>query len=285
MGMQFDLDAIEAFVGDLTVQGLSINTLRAYKADLRDLYEHTGWLPIQSSTDVDNFAVACALYMNEIKADRNIAPATVKRRLAAIRAFGNWRRIDTHGAKGFLSTYKGPTVASGVPHPLKGGVDDIMLMYSEARKPEHQALIVLMGLLGLRVSEARFIRIDDFDEAGGELGLIVRGKGDKSRRVPVLPGVQTLLDRALVTARSRPDGLLVPLGDRTARDAWTRIGLRAGVGFTASHDGRMTFGTTVFQKSKNLRATQDLLGHSSSQTTEGYTGISEATMRKAVDIL
>jgi len=64
----------------------------------------------------------------------------------------------------------------------------------------------------------------------------------------------------------------------------TLLGERAGLSRPiASHDLRATFGTAVFNKTGNLRTAQELLGHSSSATTEIYTGVDLKQMRDGVD--
>jgi integrase/recombinase XerC len=287
--MQFDSNTIEQFLGSLIMRGVSDNTVRGYRSDLKALAEfldtYTVSLPLDTLEQVREFEEWTAKTLNSVR--RDLSPATINRRLASYRAFGNWVSGKlTPPCDGFLKLYKAPTRGPGVAHPLPGGMDDIIEMYSVAYHHHHRALVVLIGMLGLRVSEARNVKVDHFDDSSGEVLLIVRGKGDKTRQVPVLPKVQALLSRSLVTAAARPDRRLVPLSDRGARATWTRLGLRAGLDrATASHDGRMTFGTTVYAKSNDLRATQELLGHASSATTEGYTGISEATKREAANIL
>lgn len=276
MVMQFDNDAIKGFLGHLVLQGVSDNTLRGYGSDLRAVLDWAG--PGNTS---ENLEEVCAQYLNAVRAD--MSPSTVNRRLTSIRAFGNW---VTKQQTGFLASYKAPKRGPGVAHPLPGGMEDIIKMYVVAYHPHHQALVILIGMMGLRVSEARAARLDHFDDSSGEVMLTVRGKGDKTRHVPVLPNVQALLNAALVAAAERRDRRLVPMSDRGARAMWTRLGRRAGLSNpTATHDGRMTFGTTVYAKTKDLRAAQELLGHSDPSTTQGYTGISEATKRAAADIL
>lgn len=288
--MQFDQTAITQFLDDLLLRGVSMNTIRGYRGDLNALATYldtyTVPLPLDGPTDVAQFETWVAKVLNSVR--RDMSPSTVNRRLAAYRAFGDWciRRYNRQHVRGFLGSYKAPKRGPGVAHPLSGGMADIIKMYAHANYPHHRALVVLIGMMGLRVSEARDVKVEHFTESSGEVLLTVRGKGDKTRQVPVLPKIQALLNTALVAAAERPDHRLVPLSDRGARATWTRLGVRAGLpNPTASHDGRMTFGTTVYAKSQDLRATQELLGHSSSATTEGYTGISEATKRSAADVL
>lgn len=155
-------------------------------------------------------------------------------------------------------------------------------MIEAAKNAQQAALVGLCGYVGLRVGEALSIRTDDIDMSS--MLLTVRGKGDKTRTVPVSDRAWSSISSAYVVALGAEDRRLVRYADRFARQIITNLGTRAGLSRPVkSHDLRATFGTEVFNKSLNLRAVQDLLGHSNSSTTEVYTGVSMDTMRSAVE--
>jgi site-specific recombinase XerD len=160
----------------------------------------------------------------------------------------------------------------------------VLAMYDAARSPEHKALIVLCGMLGLRVSEARSITLDSFND---DLSVLtIRGKGDKTRIIPLSDKVREYLRPAIIQAGYTTSGRLVPLQDRTARQAITRMGRRAGLSASvSSHDLRMTFGTAAYHNSGDLRAVQELLGHASSATTELYTHVPMEKMAAAAAVV
>lgn len=270
---------VENFSKKLRSNGLSEHTIKAYTSDLNAFLK---WRGANGGANTEDLV---ARYINEYRNGEGgvirWSPSTTKRKLACFRSFGKYAGDST-----FLANYKAPKVATGVAHPLPGGVDDILTMAGWARPEHHKALVILIGLLGCRVSEARSVQACDFDDASGDIVLKIRGKGDKTRYIPVDPKVMNLLDGAFVIARGRADGLLVPIGDRAARRAWTRIGKRASLSReTATHDGRMTAGTAFYDRAKDIRAVQELLGHSSVATTEGYTGISMAKLKHSSSVL
>lgn len=209
---------------------------------------------------------------------REWAPSTTNRKLAAFRAYGRHQ-----GEPNFLATYKAPTVAAGIAHPIPGGIEAVMMMVEKARKPEHRVIIVLCGRLGCRSIEARRVRPKDFSYESDGTILLVHGKGDKTRRVPVPDDVLAILGPTIL--RTPPDKPLVSIVDRAARRAITRIGRRALDHHVASHDLRMTTGTAFYDQTKDLRATQELLGHASSDTTQGYTGVKISTIRDGLEAL
>lgn len=129
--------------------------------------------------------------------------------------------------------------------------------------------------------EALSVRPMDFDLQ--RMMLSVRGKGDKTRIIP-------LTDRAwgvicyhyLDVVGFQPT--VINLQDRTARNIITRLGVRAGLKRrVASHDLRATFATAAYDNTGDQRAVQELLGHANGSTTEIYIGVTSDSMRKAAD--
>lgn len=137
--------------------------------------------------------------------------------------------------------------------------------------------------MGLRVAEALSVRGYDFDLE--RMTLTVRGKGDKERIVPVNEPAWDAL--VMPVARSIMAGGVEPvvgLKDRFARRVVTELGVKAGLQrHISSHDLRATFATAVYDKSLDQRVVQELLGHSSGQTTEVYIGRTANQMRAAVE--
>jgi site-specific recombinase XerD len=150
-----------------------------------------------------------------------------------------------------------------------------------AKNNRQQALVGLTGLCGLRVSEALSVRPSNIDF--NSMLLTVRGKGDKTRVVPISPDAWLLLCRATVEALPS-NREIVSYKDRFARSILTDLAKRAQLRrHVASHDMRATFATEGHNKMPNLRVIQELLGHSSSSNTEVYTGVSVDQMREAAD--
>ena len=271
--LAFTLEAIEQHRFWLTVRATSPNTIRAYTSDLH-LFMQANPKVHGMEIDDQNLEIEAMLWLNEGR--KTWKPRTTQRRRTALRSMGKFL-----GNANFLADYRAPSVIPGGAHPLPGGIDAVDTMIDAAVGHDHKALIVLCGRVGLRVNEAVTVGPDDYDPRYATLRVF--GKGAKERTVPLSerarPYVALAAGAALLDGRTT----LVGLAERTAREVVTRIGKRAGLGHVASHDLRMTFGTEAYNKTKDLRVVQDLLGHASSRTTEGYTGVSMASMREAVD--
>jgi site-specific recombinase XerD len=271
-------DRIELFLSSLSENAMSQNTIRAYRADLNEVLRWADRNKIYQTVLAITNDTLFKEYVNTYR--EQLAPTTVKRKVSAFRAYGRWN--DEH----LMAGYRVPKPARPVPHPLVEGVNGVLEMIQECVTPEHRALIALCGLAGLRVSESRSIRAMDIDPITMVIG--VHGKGDKWRTVPMSRACWAFLKPLYDAAMADQQGyrILAPLPDRTARAMITRMGYKAALSRPVkSHDLRATFATAVFNKTRNLRIVQELLGHASSTTSEVYTGVLMDEMRTAVEVI
>ena len=207
-----------------------------------------------------------------------VSPKTTTRRITSLRAFAGWVNLEP-----FLKGFIAPKPGRPFPHPIPEGMEGIARMMQLARNHEQEALIGLCGYVGLRITEARGICVAHFDIQ--DQILTVRGKGDKTRYVPLSKKAFNSVLPAYILALDAPEPhRLINYTDRSARHVITTLGKRAGLRRTiSSHDLRHTFGTAALDAGANLRVVQELLGHASSQTTEGYTAVRAESMREAVN--
>jgi integrase/recombinase XerC len=220
--------------------------------------------------------VATSLYLNEIR--KNQSPATVNRKIATFRNYAK-----SHGHV-ILAEYTRPKPGKQHPHPLPEGVNAIDRMAEKARTEDEQAIIALCGYCALRVSEARSISTHSIDLSTGSPVLRVVGKGDKTRRVPVGSKAWAILEPYY--QRHMPaDVHFILLSDSAARRAWNRLGARAELERrTSSHDGRATAATHMLNAGANVRTVQEILGHTSLNTTQIYLGTTMRNMKKAMEL-
>ncbi len=264
--------SIAQFLNSLSENGHGPNTIRAYRSDLMGLLS---WMVNQEQDETEAMA---AKYLNAHRAQW--APKTTRRKLGTYRTWAKWT-----GNTDFLRHYKAPTPDRAQPKPIAEGIPAVLRMIDACGLNSGQrALVTLCGLCGLRAHEALAIRPRDINFQARV--LTVRGKGDKTRTVPIsdtaFPHLLGAVGEAY--ARGGESETLVNMGDRWARDFISRLARRVGLPPTSSHQLRATFATAAYAKTHDLRAVQDLLGHASSTTTEVYTGVSNAAMRRAVDV-
>jgi len=272
-------------------RGRSQHTVRAYVGDARSLCE---FAEARGVNDPDGITLALLRNWLATLTRDGRSRATVARRAASVRAFTAWC-----ARRGLMSSDPGERLAS----PKAGTHLPIVLDQSAAaRVMEHaavasddgsptairdRAIIELLYATGIRVSELCAIDVRDLDL--DRRTVRVTGKGDKQRVVPFgLPASHAvsewLLARdELVSARSGQAAFLGSRGGRidprTVRESVHRLTGQAGVASISPHALRHSAATHVLEGGADLRAVQELLGHSSLATTQRYTHVSVERLR------
>lgn len=268
--------SIDYHLASLAALGHSANSLRAYRTDLEGF---RSWL-IANNYDADDtgwyeLENAAAKYLT---AHRNEwAPKTLQRRLGTIRQWA--RRVGCRPE--FLMDYRAPTPAPPEAHPIPEGIDGVKAMIAGTKNPRHRALVAFCGLLGMRVSEAVAVRPSDIDLIS--MAVTVRGKGDRTRVIPITWLAWTHIEKAHRLAVQNGTPTIVRLTVDGARQTIRRKAVVAGLGHVASHDLRATAATAAYEHTKDIRAVQEILGHASPQTTVIYTRVTQAAKRAALE--
>lgn len=267
---KLDEDSVRRFLKYLESRGKSENTVRAYGSDLNQLLLVAGPLTHEAFED------ATLDWLNASRKEQ--APKTTGRRLTSVRAFAKWAGWPEN-----LADYSSPTPAKSIPHPLPEGMEGVRRMIAKGANDRERALVALCGLCGMRVAEALSIGPADFDL--DSMMVTIRGKGDKTRVVPVSPEAWTHLVRP-VTLAFVEGSTVVSMYDRQARRCITRLARKAKLKrHVSSHDLRATFASAVYDKTLDIRVVQELLGHSSVETTQVYTLTRVSKMREGVEDL
>ncbi|PJG50827.1 recombinase XerC [Bradyrhizobium forestalis] len=271
---------------------LSPKTLEAYGRDLRQcldfLCAHWG-----ERVTLKRFAALEATDVRAFMAMRradDIAGRSLMRALAGLRSFGRFLEREGKGKVGALSAIRAPKVAKSLPKPLPM-VSAKRLADADERAGEERETWILardaavMALLygsGLRISEALGLKRREVPRPGEGDVLVVTGKGNKTRMVPVLQNVLALVQEyvAMCPYPLPAEGPIFvgarggPLSPRIIQLAMERLRGALGLPDSATpHALRHSFATHLLSRGGDLRAIQELLGHSSLSTTQVYTGI------------
>ncbi len=220
---------------------------------------------------------------------RDFAKSSTARAMAAVRGFFRYldRRHELHNPT--LAAMRTPRFKRPLPRPLSPVQAQDLTGSAEQARDEpwvgkrDAALLLLLYGAGLRIGEALALdRGDVGADPAGLKGLRVLGKGSKERIVPILPAVGAALADYLA-ACPWPMQADTPLflGVRGGRLQPSVVqqqvrGLRATLGLpeTATpHALRHSFATHLLGAGADLRAIQELLGHASLSTTQGYTAV------------
>lgn len=286
--------ALRRFDRELRRRGAAERTRRAYGTDVGEL---ATWASAQGMAprDVDYRVLRrWAARMSE----RGSAPSTTARKLASVRSF--FRTLVEHGELGSnpADLLPAPKQPQRLPRTLKP--DDVagLLDAIPASSPldlRDRALFELAYACGLRAEELVDLDVGsiDFDDEQ----VRVEGKGGKTRFVPAgeqaLEAVARWLERgrpglAASSATPRADGpLFLSKSGRRLSTSDVRRRLRtwarhaATQGAVHPHALRHSFATHLLEGGADLRAIQELLGHSSISTTQVYTRVESARLRAA----
>jgi site-specific recombinase XerD len=257
---------------------LAESTRRAYRIDVE---EFSAWLE-RRGTRLDDVDVrVLADYAAELgrARSRKLAPATIGRKLAAVRAFLRHALGAERVPDASLAPRRPRRLPDAPrPHEVDGELD--ALDGEGALAVRNRALVELVYSAGLRSQEAVDLDLADVDF---EQELVrVRGKGGKERVVPL--GEEASVQLALYLRDARP---------QLARGAENALFLSArGRRLDTStlrrllphpHRLRHAFATHLLEGGADLRTIQELLGHSSLSTTQMYSHVDARRLRKVYD--
>lgn len=280
------IDAFLAYA--LAEQGLAARTVEAYKRDLDDFARFLHGRGIARPEAVTRAAVT--VYLVALRR-RGLAPATVKRRAAAVRSFFHYLVREELLEQDPTVDLGAPKLPRRLPNVLTVDEVDRLLAAPDPKTPgglRDRAMLELMYASGLRVSEAVGLNLGDVDLAA-ELVRCV-GKGNKERVVPVgSRAVAALLayqrGGRSALARRRPGQALFlsRRGRLTRQGCWKLLkqyAARAGITRRLTpHVLRHSFATHLLERGADLRAVQEMLGHASIGTTQIYTHVSREHLR------
>ena len=267
--------AIERF---LASPGLSESTRRAYRFDLQPL---AAWLVARGlGLDAVDAAVLTE-YAAELGRGRprRLAPATIARRLAAIRSLLRF----TLGAERVPEVSFAPRRPRRLPNAP--GAEEIEVAFTalEGDGPlalRNRALVELVYSAGLRSREAIDLDLRDLDFE--QESVLVRGKGGKERVVPLGEeaaywAARYLRDARPQLARGAENALFISARGRRLDTSTLRRLL------PNPHRLRHAFATHLLEGGADLRVIQELLGHSSLSTTQIYSHVDGRRLRRVYD--
>ena len=272
-------DQIERF---LAGPALSDATRRAYRTDLA---EFASWLRRTRRTPADMDTAALSDYAAELGAartgrlPRRLAPATIARKLAAVRAFLRYALGPERVPEGSFA----PRRPRRLPDAPRPGDVDALLATLEGEGPlalRNRALVELVYSAGLRSAEAVGLDVGDVDF---EQELVaVRGKGGKERVVPLGEEAaywvaRYVRDARPALARGAEDALFLSIRGRRLDTSTLRRTL------PHPHRLRHAFATHLLEGGADLRVIQELLGHSSLSTTQIYSHVDGRRLRRVYD--
>ena len=191
-----------------------------------------------------------------------------------------WLVMLDHRAENPMHKLQKPRRPERCPRPVAD--DDLIRLLNTRVKHRTKVMIFLHALAGLRVSEIARVRGEDVDLEANRIHVV--GKGGKAAWVPLHPLLAELATTMPTTGwwfpgnRRRPGQ---PIRSKSVSDIIGQAMGRAGIQGTP-HALRHWYATTLLSDGADLRTVQELMRHSSVQTTQVYTKVPDARRNEAV---
>ncbi len=283
---------LEAYLRELqALGGRSPYTIRNYRSDIGHFLRYC------DEAGVEPLAITRAGFRSYLATLREAeaAPASVTRRTTTVHGF--YRYLQREGAtdRDLLYGVALPKKPKRLPKVIEPPHIQALIEAPDADTPQglrDRAILELLYGGGLRISELVGLDVAGLDLVAGQ--AIVRGKGDKERAVlfgePAVRALQAYLATARPDLADGPEPALFlnrnggRLSARSVQYAVRKHALAAGIPEDVHpHLLRHSFATHLLDGGADIRIVQDLLGHTSANTTQIYTHVSRARQAEVTD--
>ncbi|MEU8172006.1 site-specific tyrosine recombinase XerD [Microbispora hainanensis] len=300
---------LSSYLAHLAVErGLSANTLASYRRDLRRYVEHLRARGLETFAQVaESDVVAFLTALREGDEDHPaLVASSAARAVSAVRGLHRFALREGVAGHDPAHEVRPPRQLRRLPKAITvAEVERLIAACGPEDSPlalRNRALLEVLYGTGARISEAVGLAVDDVptgpshDEEPGQDGdqdqVRLRGKGGRTRIVPLGRFARQALDAYLVRARPRlaahgrgtPALFLNARGGRLTRQgAWEVLqaaAKRAGLSGVSPHMLRHSFATHLLDGGADVRVVQELLGHASVTTTQVYTLVTVDKLRE-----
>ena len=282
-----DRDLIREYLTYCRVEkGLAANSIESYENDLTRLGEWT------KKNDFDLISLTrqdLREWLIDLGAEK-LSENSKRRLISAVRGFYKFLMFDGHIKQNPAEDLVAPQKGVYLPRFLNQTEIEILLAAPDTSTEDglrDRAMLELMYASGLRVSEAVNLKTNDIDIDSGI--VTTTGKGSKTRRVPVGSSAVEWLKSYLAVRRKKAnieiDNIFVnkngvPLNRQVIHKMISEYARKCGLEGVSPHTLRHSFATHLVQNSADIRSVQQMLGHADISTTQIYTHITSAQLRK-----
>lgn len=283
-------DFVREYLSYLQVEkGLAKNSVESYERDLSKL---KNW------ADKNNFDLL-ALSRQDLRewlidlAGANLSENSNRRLISALRGFYKFLQFDGHISKNPAEDLESPQKGFYLPNFLNQTDTGNLLSVPDVSTEiglRNRAILEVIYACGLRVSETVDLKTSDVDLDAGI--LTCKGKGNKTRRVPVGKSAVEWLKKYLIVRRAKESieisNLFVgflgkPINRQIIFKFIKEYAEKVGLHDVSPHTLRHSFATHLIQNSADVRSVQQMLGHADISTTQIYTHITDTHLRKTYE--
>ena len=187
-------------------------TLDAYRHDLRGFFQWSADVGLTVLAATDPTSSSTRGWMD----DRGLAASTIDRRLSTVCGYYRFAHIDGRIPSNPAQYVRRPNVQPSEGHGMDRGELGTFLFTAERFDHSHAALAVLLGLNGLRVSDACGTNVEDLGIQRGHRTLRILGKGNKPALIPLVPRAARTIDLAVGERHEGPSSAATTASASTA---------------------------------------------------------------------
>ncbi|QHN07253.1 tyrosine-type recombinase/integrase [Methanothermobacter sp. THM-1] len=282
-------ELIEEYLIELEIRNYSPNTIKTYKSIIKNFYEF-----LMDEGDLyDDRRVLRSFkrYIQYLKRDKNVTQNYIYLVTVVVKKFFEFSEINC------LEEVQAPKRTKSLPKSLSE--EDVRKLIDAVEvsddgselhvfiRTRDRLILSLLYSSGLRVSELVSLRINDIDLQ--DRTIRIRGKGDKDRIVLFDENTRHLLEDYLQKRVYESDYLFLnrfgdPLTPRYVQMMIKNYARKAGINKKVTpHILRHSFATHLLKNGVDIRAIQQLLGHSNLSTTQIYTSVDMQTLKNVYD--
>lgn len=284
-------DNIEDYILEMDIQSYSSNTLKTYKSILNNFYK---FLLEQNRVNNDKAILRYfKKYLQYLKREKNVSQNYLYLVTVVIKKFFEFSEIDVN------EEIKAPKRTKSLPKSLnEQEVYDLIHARDDEYDPEktnpqnitrlrNKVILTLLYSTGLRVSELIKLKTDSIDE--NERTIRVRGKGEKDRIVIFDKRTLDLIHEYLDKRGVENEYLFVNQRNEMLTSRYIQLMIKeyaekANITKKVTpHVLRHSFATHLLKNGVDIRAIQQLLGHSNLSTTQIYTSVDMHTLKNVYD--
>ncbi|MBI4052396.1 MAG: tyrosine recombinase [Elusimicrobia bacterium] len=290
-----DNGLLDPFLKHLSLErGLSSNTLKSYRYDLLGFFEFLRLHQIHPKQVTSDLL---SDYFWKIKSQKDLKPTTLFRKMESLRTFYRYAVTEYGWMEDPTLHLKTPHLPDRVPSVL--GIAEVERLLEAVGDDgsfgclRARAILELLYATGMRISELLNLRPESVNLEQGWVRVF--GKGAKERLIPIHPRARLILRRYMAVRqevfgkrKKSPESelFLSRLGKRLSRVQFWRdlkeIARQAGLDQNVfPHLLRHTFASHLLERGADLRAIQEMLGHSSLTTTQIYTHVKPTALKNS----
>lgn len=284
-------DLIEDYLIELEIRNYSRNTIKTYRSIINNFYR---FLQDEEVNSEQLVLRAFKRYIRYLKREKNVSQNYIYLVTVVVKKFFEFVGLD------ILQEVKAPKRTKSLPKSLNedevrnliNALDDFQSVdtsssYSESLRLRNKLILALLYSSGLRISELVHLRTDSLDME--ERTVRIRGKGEKDRIVLFDQSTKLLMEEYLKKRSNNSEYLFINRSGNHLTPRYVQMMIKdyariAGIKKKVTpHILRHSFATHLLKNGVDIRAIQQLLGHSNLSTTQIYTSVDMQTLKNVYD--